>query len=281
MDAFLQVADSVDGSTTEDILQAYLVASELRLSNKRISCNTEYPFSLVIEYIIDTDDAFNLWIRVPEWATNASTVQIQSQSGDWEIQSFIPEKSLNAQKRAYKMHVPTSRGFRAKVELSAAIQIQQFYDGTVSFYHGPLLYALEIAHTDKVRMPRNYKDQQSDCADVTSFTALTEERWIENVRDHELIPIAPWSVAVDLSTEVKFVKHEITRHELSTSAWDSRKISGHLEVSAYEVEWPTEGGTAVDPKDVDLKSVDKRKGFTAKLVPYGCAKLHMAQFPVV
>jgi len=38
-------------------------------------------------------------------------------------------------------------------------------------------------------------------------------------------------------------------------------------------------GTAADPKDIDVETMRRGKPFRTKLVPYGSAKLHLAQFP--
>ncbi|KAF9874774.1 duf1680 domain containing protein [Colletotrichum karsti] len=271
------------------ILHAYLIPSRLKTDGITINCESNYPFApCALRYIISTDKAFDFLIRIPTWATASSTVELRETISEdsVEIRQFVPN-TKDKSECVHKISVPSAGNFDVFVTINAEVRIEKHDKNSISIHYGPLLYAFEIDFETKTRLPRNYKDQSSDCAEILAVREQEHEPWMTQTRDHDYLPLSDWNIGIDPSKTVKVV---VDRQPWSEG--EQRKVSGlpdpvwntgaspvHLEVTAAWVSWPTLNGTAADPGDVERKV--QGDPFTAKLVPYGTAKLHVAQFPVV
>ncbi|KAF6822350.1 duf1680 domain containing protein [Colletotrichum plurivorum] len=273
------------------IIHAYLLPSRLETDGITINCESNYPFvPCALHYSITTDKLFELFLRVPIWASTSSTIELKgfNSSSPSTVHSFAPNTETPSD-YLHGIEIPRAGTFEIFVTINAEVRVKVHDNKSVSFYYGPLLYAFEIDFETKTRLPRNYKDQASDCAEIAELGDRSGEPWMERTRDHDYLPKSDWNMAVDPAKEVKVV--------VSKEPWDDNGSGGrtvlslpdpvwgfgaspvHLEVTAAWVNWPTRNGTAADPRDVKIKV--EGESFVAKLVPYGTAKLHVAQFPVV
>ncbi|KAI8298046.1 hypothetical protein K4K59_002995 [Colletotrichum sp. SAR11_240] len=200
--------------------------------------------------------------------------------------SFIQNKE-DSSGQVHKIDIPAAGDFDVFVTIHAEVRVQKHENGSVSIDYGPLLYAYEIDFKTETRLPRNYKDQASECADISSVANQDEEPWMTHTRDHDYLPTADWNIAIDPTQGLEVVVHkgpweqegDRKVSELPNPVWNSGASPVHLEVSAAWVSWPTRNGTAADPLDVEKKI--QSQPFRAKLVPYATAKLHIAQFPII
>lgn len=95
-----------------------------------------------------------------------------------------------------------------------------------------------------------------------------------------LNPAAPWQYAIDPDVTKMTLKH--LRDEsapLPGQVWTSAGPPTAIEVDGYEINWPLANGTAADPPQSPV-AVEKRDKKRIRLIPYGAAKLHIAEFPV-
>ena len=258
----------------DGVLHAVLTAGRLELPERNITCDTTYPFDpLVLHYTISTSSEFLFAVRIPRWCKTRPTIIFDgTTTADVSRSEYHPHQ--------LRIRVPATKRFCFRIELQAQVEVFHRNDGTVNIFRGPLLYASEIPFGETTRMPRNYEDQISDCAEVA--TNIEQHQWMARVRDHELLPTGSWGIALDTSKPIIVVEDDL---EMSSSrdvsVWSSRTISTHLEVVAQEIEWPVEKGTAADPASFDPNTLTKGHAFVAKLVPFASAKLHIAQFPVL
>ncbi|KAK1640697.1 hypothetical protein BDP81DRAFT_509919 [Colletotrichum phormii] len=235
------------------VAHVHLIPSRLDIDGISINCESNYPFvPCAIRYSIQTSEAFEFLIRVPHWSTTSSTVELR------DSENF------------HRLKIPAGGEFDIFVTLSAEVRIKEHDDKSVSIYHGALLYAFEIGHKTHTRLPRNYKDQASDCTEVANISDLDEKPWMKACRDHDYLPNSRWNIGIDPSRGVTALPNPL---------WASGTSPVHLEVEAAGVDWPVRNGTAADPSAVDTASHEE--AFVARLVPYGTAKLHIAQFPVL
>lgn len=276
---------------TPSILHAYLLPSRLATDGITINCESNYPFTpCALHYSIETDKAFEFLLRIPTWASTSSTIELKGlgSSSTSIVHSFAPNTETQPDS-LHSVKVPRAGSFEIFVTINAEVRVKQHENNSVSFYYGPLLYAFEIDFDTKTRLPRNYKDQASDCAEIAELGDRGGEPWMQLTRDHDYLPKSDWNIAVDPTKEVKVVvskepwsdngSGERTVAGLPDPVWGSGASPAHLEVTAAWVNWPTRNGTAADPRDVERKI--QGDFFVANLVPYGTAKLHVAQFPVV
>ncbi|KAI8176030.1 hypothetical protein K4K51_006973 [Colletotrichum sp. SAR 10_75] len=237
---------------------------------------------------ISTSKPFEFLIRVPDWASPSSTIEFK---GSGSIASAMPQPFIQNKKNSsvhvHKIDIPAAGDFDVFVTIHAEVRVQKHENGSVSIHYGPLLYAYEIDFKAETRLPRNYKDQASDCTEISSVGDQDEEPWMTHTRDHDYLPTGDWNIAIDPTQGVEVVVHkgpweqdgDRKVSELPDPLWNSGASPVHLEVSAAWVSWPTRNGTAADPVDVERKI--QSQPFRAKLVPYATAKLHIAQFPAI
>ncbi|KAK1671469.1 hypothetical protein BDP55DRAFT_718965 [Colletotrichum godetiae] len=272
------------------VAHVHLIPSRLDIDGISINCESNYPFvPCAIRYSIQTSEAFEFLIRVPHWSTTSSTVELY-ESGSLsrsETQRFGSTTRGRDSENFHGLEIPTAGRFDIFVTLDAEVRIMEHDDKSVSIYHGALLYAFEIGHKTHTRLPRNYKDQTSDCTEFANFSDLEEEPWMKACRDHDYLPNSCWNIGIDPSRGVKVVVKRDpwmkgTERQVTAPPnplWASGTSPVHLEVEAAWVDWPVRNGTAADPSTVDTASHEET--FVARLVPYGTAKLHIAQFPVL
>lgn len=138
---------------------------------------------------------------------------------------------------------------------------------TVGVYYGPMLYAADIAYNESAHQPLNWTDR----------TPLDDYESHPKAKDHVLEPISPWKFAIDPATisvdtspsQVKILPNPI---------FSRGRPPISLYVDAYPIDWPIELDTAALPPI--NPEVDPETKTRIKLIPYGAAKLHVAQFPV-
>jgi hypothetical protein len=139
-------------------------------------------------------------------------------------------------------------------------------DGAVAFYRGPLLYASDIAFTET----------KSPATDFGSREPLPEDQTHPEAYDAVFEPDGEWQFAVDPST-VTVVRGD-EEGELPNPIFVNDGPPTSLEVEAYPIEWPIANGTAASPPANPI--VDPSRKTTIRLIPFGAAKLHIAQFPI-
>lgn len=139
---------------------------------------------------------------------------------------------------------------------------------TVGIYKGPLLYAADIKIASSSHQPLNWTDR----------TPLDASETDPRARDYALEPTSPWKFAIDLSTLA--VKYETPwKQKLANPLFTSEHAPSRLEVSAYPIDWPVQSDTAgLPPTKPAFNASDVTR---LELIPYGAAKLHIAQFPAV
>lgn len=133
---------------------------------------------------------------------------------------------------------------------------------TVGIYHGPLLYAADIAYSQTSHRPLNWTDR----------LPLDDSQILPQTMDYVLEPTSPWQFAIDpdtISVEVGDTGSPIFGRNGPPLA---------LYVDAYTIDWPITLDTAALPPINPL--VDPATKIRLKLIPFGAAKLHIAQFPV-
>lgn len=138
-------------------------------------------------------------------------------------------------------------------------------NGTIGVYNGPLLYAADIEYKETSHPPLNWTDRKP----------LPEGD--PRSKDHVLTPTSNWKLAIDPDT-ITVGESQRPHHELPNPVFTREDVPVSLQVDAYPIDWPIEFDTAGLPPIDPL--VDKSEKVNVKLIPYGAAKLHIAQFPV-
>lgn len=287
MNAFLRGQTS---NGMPSVVHAHLIPSRLDIEGISINCESNYPFApCALRYSIHAREAFEFLIRVPHWSSSSSTIEL-CESGSQsrgKTQPFGSTARNGDPESFHRLQISSGGKVEIFVTLNAEVRVNEHDDKSVSVYYGPLLYAYEVDHKTNTRLPRNYKDQTSDCTEVATVNDQGKEPWINACRDHDYLPNSRWNIGIDPSKGVNVVVKRDPWVEgsqrlvaaLPNPVWASGISPVHLEVEAAWVDWPIQNGTAADPSAVDTTSHGEI--FVARLVPYGTAKLHIAQFPVL
>lgn len=142
-----------------------------------------------------------------------------------------------------------SAGDRIEVRLPMEIRYTNWYHNSVAVERGPLVYGLDI-----------------------------KERWevkkeVAGVKDYYIYPESDWNYALSADETAKAEEREITNVPFSKNAAPVR-----LELCGRKVEsWRAESGntTEIPVSPVAVSGKDEK----ITLIPFGCTKLRISQFP--
>ncbi|KAJ5698856.1 hypothetical protein N7462_000861 [Penicillium macrosclerotiorum] len=222
-----------------------------------IDCQTQYPFSNLLSYEIDSDVEFQFYIRVPGWATGVSI-----RGSGQEDYTTVPDRYS----RLIQVEVPSGKT-SFDYEISMALRVEQRANDTVAVYQGSLLYAFHVPHTVVSGPPKFYNNQ-------TNYPPGTFPR---QAHDHALLNTTEWNLAIDPSTLV----YHAGSGDLPSPTFEDGKLPAFVTAKACLIEWPLFAG--VVPGSPIPLSERKCLGnvFEAVLRPYGSAKLHMSDLPII
>lgn len=104
-----------------------------------MTVNTLYPFGSTLTYEITASAPFTLYIRIPAWAQNSSSISFNGAS----VSSLTPDANSALQS------VPVGSGETiVQLYLDMQVEIEERANSSIAIYRGPLLYAVEIAHNE-------------------------------------------------------------------------------------------------------------------------------------
>ena len=180
--AYLQVGE-------EGIGHALLGPAEVHTRTKSgtkvdIACNTSYPFGMIFDYQINSSAAFNLHLRVPGWADlSISSVEINGNGAEHPV-------NPDARSGMTEIFLPEGTN-KITYKLGASVRVEPRANGSVSVYHGALLYALDVGQSITSLPVSIYRDNET-------FHALDGPAQIP-VRSHEsaFANTRPWNIAID------------------------------------------------------------------------------------
>lgn len=149
-----------------------------------ISCDTTYPFGMVLDYDITSSAAFDLFLRVPGWAVlHQSTVEINSNGAETPVKP-------DAHTGMTQISLPAGTN-KITYKIGAHIRTELRGNGSVSVYYGPLLYALDVGQSVTKFPVQIYKENETvNALDGPMHIPLqTHESTFVNTR--------PWNIAID------------------------------------------------------------------------------------
>ena len=230
------------------ILVPSTVQTQINGASVSITCDTSYPSSNTLSYTITSTGPFTLSIRIPSWASSNSTVSFDSSPSN--------RKPLTTDANSI-FTTPIHKGVtHLIINLSTSIRVVSKPNNAVAIYYGALLYALSTPYTITSTAPLNWTDR----------TPLPDTTTDPRSMDHVITPNDPnfWSIAIDPS---QLVFH---------SGAEEGEI--WINATASKIEWAVVGDTPDLPSSAPVVVGDP---FVVRLVPFGKAKLHMAELPAM
>lgn len=233
-----------------------------------ITEETEYPFKNSVKLIINTDKPvkFPLSMRIPGWA-------------DSVVIKFNDKSETVTGLSEYKMVEKWQDGDQITIEMPMNIRIEKRYNNSLSILRGPLYFSLQI---EKEFTPVEIK-----------YTNLGYKGSI----DWQIMPLSDWNYGLLIDRKnplrgLKIKENPVGKYPFSDrgdmiwSADSSKYIKSAVEapvvITARGIKIP---GWTIKDNSADIPPVSpvKPEGDPEiiNLVPYGCARLRITEFPVM
>lgn len=257
------LANSFVGTEDDGLAHVFLAPGNATLElddNNPVSVtvDTAYPFDFKLTYTVTAKHEFPFYVRIPTWASTDSTIQLPNTDNPVSIAA----SDLGLQ----KVVVPGGTTSSFTVNLDTKPRVKEPSEGTVAVYYGPLLYSLAIEFQKTETVPYSYQ---------APFGPLPENTTDPRSHDYALIPTTPWNIAIDPS-QITVVAQDVAPSDLPSPIWDLGAPPVELRIAAVEIDWPIENDTAAPPPKNPQATGEP---FSARFIPYGSAKLHMAYLP--
>lgn len=233
-----------------------------------ITEETNYPFSGKVKLTIYTEKPvkFPVHLRIPEWADSA-TIRFKDHTA-------VLTKTDN-----YQINQRWKNGDEITIEFPMKLRSQRRYNNSISLMRGPLWYSLRI---DK---------------EFTSIKTKYDNYGYKGSVDWEIVPKSAWNygLLLDINNPVRGIRiteNEAGKYPFSDKGdliWssDSGKYvvnynDAPVVITARGVripQWTMKENSA----DIPPKSPVRPEGDPEiiKLVPYGCTRLRITEFPVM
>jgi len=232
-----------------------IVAGRVEVAFKE---ETNYPFEESVRFTINTGKvksvSFPFHLRIPQWCKMA-TIKLNGK--------VLRQAEGN---QVVRINREWKSGDRVELELPMHIFKQVWYENSMSVERGPITYALKIG--EEAKLVKNEKDPIDYGASYL-----------------EIIPTTPWNYALlegpDAQLEERF---KIEKSDISAVwPWTSANAAVRLVTKGRRIpSWQMYNEMA-GPVPYSL-NYDREPGYKPEdivLIPYGCTRLRISQFPVI
>ena len=234
------------------LLSPSTVTTSVNGGSVTISCDTTYPFGGTFTYSIHAQKSFDLYLRVPSW-TKSFTVGSQSRQG-------------SGKDGMHKISVKAGKS-NIVYKLETGIRTEARSNNTVSVLYGNLLYALELGTSETSSYPHAYYAPDAPGISDLPYAQL---------RDYYINSTTPWNIAVDPST---LSYHGASGQSLPDPVFAQGAPPNFVTVEGCEIAWDLYLDLTPNWAPMSRKCTSSKKSY--KLIPYGAAKVHMSELPVV
>ena len=231
-----------------------------------ILCDTQYPFGNTLNYVVNASGSFKFYVRVPEWSRSKASIVLDSKEQP-EILSPDPLTGMNMIELGHGVHNVT-------VVLSPEIRVVERGNSSVAIYHGALLYALDVGHSEEF-----YVQKQSN---ITHSTLDGIPNIPSHIRKIEISNTQAWNIGIDPDT-VTF-ESSASNKPLSNLIFDYHAPPSVIKGKGCFIKWPTKNGLPIALPALGKGETRRRCHGEIKnieLRPYASLKAHMAELPVV
>lgn len=223
------------------VLCALSLPATLTTERCRISLCTEYPFKNAFTYTVEAKESFSLDMRIPSFAKNLTVDGTR-----------VPY----AETLSFSIEAGEHREIRIAFDTLPVMHARA--NNLWSISCGSLVFSLPVAY--EKRMHEYERDG-------------VERRF--PYCDYEYIPTSAWNCAL---SDVTFEKEE---RGVTSVPFSSKNAPVVLWTNVKPIAWGFEDGfdSVCAKAPLSLSQIGKEE--RVALVPYGCAKLRMTEFPLI
>jgi hypothetical protein len=233
-----------------------------------ISEETNYPFNGSVKLTINTENAvrFPIELRIPSWA---DTISIR-----------FKDKTIKVKGASkYKIRERWRNGDQIFIELPMQLRSEKRFNNSLALMRGPLYFSL--------RIDKEYKSVKINYDNYNYKGSV----------DWEITPLSSWNYGLlidkaNIMRGIKITENQISKFPFSDKGdmiWeaDSGKYLALTQDAPVIIrargmkipEWTMKNNSADDPPLSPVKPEGDPEIIT--LVPYGCARLRITEFPVM
>lgn len=221
---------------------------------------TNYPFDENIRFTLSLNKkiktvSFPFHLRIPAWCKNA-TVKING--------TALQQSPGN---QIVKINREWKNGDVVELQLPMHIFKNTWYENSVSVERGPLVYALKIGQD--IKLVKNDRDPIAYGSEY-----------------YEVRPTTPWNYGL-IDTRASQLEKAFTlqqKGQVAAYPWNLNNAPLQLTVKARRIPNWTLYNDMTGPMPYSViynEGTPKEKDEEITLVPYGCTKLRISEFPVV
>ncbi len=249
-----------DGGLAAAILAPCEVAAEVAGRRLTIIEDTTYPFGEEVHFIIRCAEPIELplHLRLPAWAEPGAELAVNGaiEKGAVRRNPGAETPTPGRDGRFVRIHRRWRDGDTIALRLPMTVRCSRWERGSIGIERGPLVYALRI-----------------------------DEDWrrvggSEPFCDYEVHPRTPWNYGLRLDPDLPEAAVRIERVAPAAQPWAQDGAGVRLQVPAQRLpEWQAEAGVSGPIPDAGLAPATAAENVT--LIPFGCARLRIAMFPLV
>ena len=206
----------------------------------------DYPFSETVTLTVEAEQPtdLTLYLRIPSWCNDATI-----EGEGWTRKNLTPGR-----------FVPVRRTWEGEttidLHLPMPVRVESRYNDSVALLRGPLVLSAPI------------KEEWRPIGGEAPH------------RDWEVHPLEPWNLALELNREAVDDSFQVVE---MTPAW--RAFSPHMPPLMVRARgklapsWQIEHNAAAPPPKSPVRGAGRRLNLS--LLPYGCCRLRITEFPVL
>lgn len=222
------------------------VTTKIGETDVTVSLATDYPFGDTLTFTVRAAApvTFPLVLRVPVWAVSPAV------SIDRGPEEAVQPGAFHAIAREW--------GSETMVTLRLPMQVraERRYNNAIALEYGPIVLSLQLG------------------------TYWKKLRGDEPHADYEVFPTTPWNYALRVDDANPAASVAVTRQGVSDSPFSPEKPPITATVTGRLLpDWLLERHAAAPPPQSPV--VSTQPDTTLTLIPYGCAKLRVTEFPVL
>jgi len=233
--------------------------------NVSVKEETDYPFKGSIKLTITTDKTgkFPLYLRIPSWSS--AKITAKGKTAEWSAGSTA------------KLEEKWQNGDQVLIDIPLEVRYETRYNNSVAVLRGPLYFSL--------RIDKEYKNTRIN---YDNFGYKGSVDW-------EIYPKSDWNYSLLIDRNDPKESFEVTENEPGKYPFaDTGDMIWSQDASKYTV-WTGDAPVVIKTRGIKLpdwimkdNSADlpprspKTLGSPSQitLVPYGCARLRITEFPV-